>query len=59
VSTAQADRTRPSFSARSRPTERAERHGGITNTIGPDIVIEFMPIKPHHSATVRPLAALI
>jgi hypothetical protein len=51
---------RSSFSARSSSTERAERHGDISNTnVGPDIVIEFMPIKPHHSATVRPLAALI
>jgi hypothetical protein len=51
---------RSSFSARSSSTQRAERHGGISNTnVGPDIVIEFMPIKPHHRATVRPLAALI
>jgi hypothetical protein len=35
-------------------TRRHQQHN-----VGPDIVIEFMPIKPHHSATVRPLAALI
>jgi hypothetical protein len=51
---------RSSFSALPSSTERAEQYGAIGNTnVSPDIVNEFMLIKPHHAATVRPPAALI